>query len=276
MLTHKLGELAARVNVKHDWTDLVIDADIQEQIDTLLSFGRLSSLVLDEWGYGERLSYGRGLSALFSGPSGTGKTMVAGLIAQELGMDLYRVDLSRLVSKYIGETEERLATVFEEAKVARCALLFDEADSMFGKRTEVKSSNDRYANLEVNFLLQKLEEHEGMVLLTSNFPKSIDPAFMRRIRFRIHFPKPDADLREQLWRRMIPESAPQADDLRLGLLADEFELSGGEIRNAVLRAALYAASENRYLEPQDLQRSARAEYKQLGHLLRDDEDDGFF
>jgi len=272
VLTHRLGELAVRVRVLHRWEDVVMDAELQEQVDTLLHFGRLSSQVLDAWGYGERLSYGRGLSALFSGPSGTGKTMVAGLVADELGMDLYRIDLSRMVSKYIGETEERLNQAFEEARVAKCALLFDEADSLFGKRTEVKSSNDRYANLEVNYLLQKLEEHEGVVLLTTNFPNSIDSAFMRRIRFRIHFPKPDASLREQLWRRMIPEIAPQEADLRLGRLAAAFDLSGGEIRNAVLRAALYAAASGRPLAAEDLFRSARAEYRQLGHLLRDEDE----
>ena len=205
--------------------------------------------------------------ALFSGPSGTGKTMVAGLIARELGMDLYRIDLSRMVSKYIGETEKQLAMLFDEARASGCALLFDEADSLFGKRTEVSSSTDRYANLEVNFLLQQVEEHPGVVLLTSNFPQSIDEAFMRRLRFRIDFPRPEASERAAMWGRMIAKEAPQDADLKLQALADHYELSGGEIRNAVLRAALYAAGEDRRITAQDLERSARAEYRQLGRLV---------
>jgi len=269
MLNHRLGEMAARVKTLQSWDDLVVSDVVLEQIKSLLNFGKLSHKVLEEWGYGKKLSYGKGLSALFSGPSGTGKTMVAGLIAKDLGMDLYRVDLSKLVSKYIGETEQRLNVLFDEAATIGCALLFDEADSMFGKRTEVKSSTDRYANLEVNYLLQKLEEHEGMVLLTSNFPKSIDSAFMRRIRYRVHFPKPENSLRVELWRRMIPEEAPTEEDLFLKELGERYELSGGEIRNAVLRAALYAAADGRKLSADDLERSAQTEYRQLGHLIID-------
>ncbi|MDX9722143.1 MAG: ATP-binding protein [Myxococcota bacterium] len=267
LLGHRLGQVATRVESKHAWEDLIVPESVKEQIDELIAYGRLSRKVLDDWGFGKSLSYGKGLTALFSGASGTGKTMVAGLIARELGMDLYRVDLSRMVSKYIGETEKQLAMLFDEARASGCALLFDEADSLFGKRTEVQSSTDRYANLEVNFLLQQVEEHPGMVLLTSNFPKSIDEAFMRRLRFRIEFPRPEAPEREHMWQRMISTQAPQEDDLQLARLAEHFELSGGEIRNAVLRAALYAASEDRPLCPEDLERSARAEYRQLGRLV---------
>ncbi len=267
LLGHRLGEVAARVETRHRWEDLILSADVQEQIAELIAFGRLSKKVLEEWGFGARLSYGKGLTALFSGPSGTGKTMVAGLIARELGMDLYRIDLSRMVSKYIGETEKQLAMLFDEARASGCALLFDEADSLFGKRTEVSSSTDRYANLEVNFLLQQVEEHPGVVLLTSNFPQSIDEAFMRRLRFRIDFPRPEASERAAMWGRMIAKEAPQDADLKLQALADHYELSGGEIRNAVLRAALYAAGEDRRITAQDLERSARAEYRQLGRLV---------
>ena len=255
-----------RIESKASWNDLIMSEDLREQIDEVLGYGRLARKVLDEWGFGKKLSYGRGLTALFSGPSGTGKTMVAGLIARELKMDLYRIDLSRMVSKYIGETEKQLAMLFEEARASGAALLFDEADSLFGKRTEVSSSTDRYANLEVNFLLQQVEEHPGVVLLTSNFPKSIDEAFLRRLRFRVEFPRPETEERLQMWLRMLPADAPREDDLKLDELAETYELSGGEIRNAVLRAALYAASEGRSLSAADFERSARAEYRQLGRL----------
>ena len=265
-LGHRLGQVAVRIESKASWNDLIMSEDLREQIDEVLGYGRLARKVLDEWGFGKKLSYGRGLTALFSGPSGTGKTMVAGLIARELKMDLYRIDLSRMVSKYIGETEKQLAMLFEEARASGAALLFDEADSLFGKRTEVSSSTDRYANLEVNFLLQQVEEHPGVVLLTSNFPKSIDEAFLRRLRFRVEFPRPETEERLQMWLRMLPADAPREDDLKLDELAETYELSGGEIRNAVLRAALYAASEGRSLSAADFERSARAEYRQLGRL----------
>jgi ABC-type dipeptide/oligopeptide/nickel transport system ATPase subunit len=273
LLSHRLGELASRVDVQQSWDDLVLTDEAMRSVQELLAFGRLSKLVLNDWGYGARIAYGKGLTALFSGPSGTGKTLVAGLIAKALGKDLYRIDLSKLVSKYIGETEERLAVLFEEAKASDAALLFDEADSMFGKRTEVKSSTDRYANLEVNFLLQQLESHPGVVLLTSNFPKSIDEAFLRRLRFRVHFPTPGVEERERLWRNMIPKEAPQDVDLDLKRLSAAFELSGGEIRNAVMRAALRAAAQDRPLSAEDLRRAARAEYRQLGRLMASHNDD---
>ena len=268
LVSHRLGDLATRVQTRATWKDLVVPPETRKAIDELISFARLSSLVLEEQGYGKKLTYGRGLSALFSGSSGTGKTMVAGLIAAELGVELFAVDLSRLVSKYIGETEQRLAELFSEAWAARAALLFDEADALFGTRTEVRSSTDRYANLEVNYLLQKMEEHRGIVLLTSNFPRSIDQAFLRRLRFKIHFPAPDAAARKLLWQRMIPAEAPRRRDLRLGVIAEEFELAGGAIRNAVLRAAFQAAADGKPLSFEHLADAAEAEYQEMGRLVR--------
>jgi SpoVK/Ycf46/Vps4 family AAA+-type ATPase len=220
-----------------------------------------------EYGFGAKMGYGRALSAMFSGPSGTGKTMVAGLIARDLGVELYRVDLSRVVSKYIGETEERLGALFHEAGQVGAALLFDEGDALFGQRTEIKSSNDRYANLEVNYLLQRLEEFDGVVILTTNFATSIDEAFVRRIRFRVQFPFPTPKDRARLWDVMMPPELPVDDDgLDLDWMGESFELSGGHIRNAVLRAGLLAADADRPLTMRMLYEAAAAEYRELGKL----------
>ena len=264
---HALRQIATAVTVTATWDDVVLDEDTLDAIREIVLFGKHQRKVLDDWGYGRSMSYGRALTALFSGPSGTGKTLVAGLIAQELGCELYRADLSQLVSKYIGETEERLSHLFDEADATGAALFFDEADSLFGKRTEVKSSTDRYANLEVNYLLQRIEHFRGVVILASNFPKSIDDAFQRRIRFKVEFHRPDEEQRLALWRVMIPPDAPAEDNLELARLADRFELTGGEIRNAVVRAAMYAAEHDRPLSFQDLQRSVEQEYRNTGRLV---------
>jgi SpoVK/Ycf46/Vps4 family AAA+-type ATPase len=204
---------------------------------------------------------------MLSGPSGTGKTMVAGLIAQELGVELYRVDLSRVVSKYIGETEERLGSLFSEAAQVGAALLFDEADSLFGQRTEIKSSNDRYANLEVNYLLQRLEEFDGVVILTTNFAGSIDEAFLRRLRFRVQFPFPSPKERAKLWEVMLPGRLPIDDEgLDFDWMGSSFELTGGHIRNAMLRAGMIAADANKPLTMRMFYDAAATEYKELGKL----------
>jgi SpoVK/Ycf46/Vps4 family AAA+-type ATPase len=214
------------------------------------------------------LSYGRGLSCLFSGPPGTGKTMMAGLIAKSLGRQLWRVDVSRLVSKWIGETEKNLAKIFEEARRAQVVLLFDEADSLFAKRTQVKSSHDRNANMEVNFLLQKMENHDGVTILTTNMLNSIDEAFLRRIRFRVTFPVPDPALRALLWERMLPSRAPVCDDIQFEVLGTQFEMSGGHIRNAVLRGAFAAASSGTHIGHTHLFDAAVAEAREMGRLVR--------
>jgi len=207
------------------------------------------------------------MPVLFSGPPGTGKTMAAGLIAAELGLDLYQIDLSRIVSKYIGETEKQLAQVFDAAEAGHAILLFDEADSLFAKRTEVKSSNDRYANLEVNYLLQRMESFSGITILTTNFDASIDDAFRRRLAFRIAFPLPDVDERARLWERIIPEGVPLAYDVDFEALADRFEMSGGYIRNAALRAAYLAANDRTPITMRHLTHAASLEYAAMGKLI---------
>ena len=267
-LRHRLKDIADVVTTTLEWKDLVLRDDVSDRIFELLSVVKHQDLVMNDWGFGRRVDYGRALSALFSGPPGTGKTMIAGLIAKELGLELFRVDLSRVVSKWVGETEKNLALAFDEAKHAHAILLFDEADALFGKRTEVKSANDRYSNLETNYLLQRMESFEGIVLLTTNKEPQIDEAFRRRLRFHIDFPTPSDDERELLWRSMIPASAPIAGRIDFQSLAARYKMSGGYIKNAVMRAAYLAArSEERALSQAVLERAARLEWEEMGKLL---------
>jgi SpoVK/Ycf46/Vps4 family AAA+-type ATPase len=234
----------------------------------ILRHAKYRHKVFHDWGYDRKITSGKGLSVLFSGPPGTGKTMVAGVLANELGMDLYKVDLSQVVSKYIGETEKNLDKVFQAAAGNQFIILFDEADSLFSKRTEVKSSVDRYANLEVNYLLQKMEEYSGMCVLTTNFEKSIDDAFKRRIQFRLDFPFPEPEDREQLWLVHLPEEAPIEGELNVKWLAEHYELAGGNIKNAVLRAAFRAAESDRPINIEDLEYAAERESREIGKLVQ--------
>jgi SpoVK/Ycf46/Vps4 family AAA+-type ATPase len=267
-LRHRLKDIADVVTTTLEWKDLVLREDVADRIVELLSVVKHQDLVMNDWGFGRRVDYGRALSALFSGPPGTGKTMIAGLIAKELGLELFRVDLSRVVSKWVGETEKNLGLAFDEAKNAHAILLFDEADALFGKRTEVKSANDRYSNLETNYLLQRIESFEGIVLLTTNKEPQIDEAFRRRLRFHIDFPTPNDDERELLWRSMIPASAPIAGPIDFQSLAARYKMSGGYIKNAVVRAAyLAAASQEPALSQAVLERAARLEWEEMGKLL---------
>jgi SpoVK/Ycf46/Vps4 family AAA+-type ATPase len=264
----RLAGLAQRVNVRGTWETTILTEDTKRVLDEMVAFGRFAAYVLDEQGYGRTMGYGRALTALFSGPSGTGKTLCAGLAARDLGLELFRVDLASIVSKYIGETEERLSTLFDASRDAGIALLFDEADSLFAKRTDVSSSTDRYANLEVNYLLQRLEEHDGMVILTTNYPDAIDTAFMRRIRFKPDFPSPEVEEREKLWKVMIPDDAPREPDLKLRHLAEDYELTGGQIQNAIIRAAVWAAERKGRVSHELLDQAAEREYKDMGRIVR--------
>ena len=266
-MTTELRAYGSRVHTTATWDDLVLDPETLDAVRNLSRFAKVRDKLFTDWGFGRAMPNGRALSAMFSGPSGTGKTMVAGLIARDLGVELYRVDLSRVVSKYIGETEERLGALFSEAAQVGAALLFDEADSLFSQRTEVKSSNDRYANLEVNYLLQRLEEFDGVVILTTNFATSIDEAFVRRVRFRVPFPFPGREERARLWEVMLPPELPQDDEgIDFEWLGEGFELSGGHVRNAVLRGAMIAATAGRPLSMRMLYDAAAAEYRELGKL----------
>ena len=266
-IAHRLGDIADLVSTTLTWEDLVLRPDVDARLREIVGAFRHRDHVMQDWGFAQKLPYGRSLSAMFSGAPGTGKTMVATLIGKELGLEVFRVDLSKIVSKFIGETEKNLDRVFTEASRCRAMLLFDEADSLFAKRTEVKSSNDRYANLEVNFLLQRIETHDGVVILTTNAATSIDPAFLRRLRYRVEFPRPDASERALLWRSMIPKAAPIAGDVDFGLLGERFKMSGGNIKNSVVRAAYLAASSGlTALDHATLVTAARLEWSELGNL----------
>jgi hypothetical protein len=267
-LQHKLGTLADRITKTYDWPDLILPEDVIEVLKEMVTFAKFRQKVYDDWGFGTKHSYGRGLSALFSGPPGTGKTMVAGIMARELDMELFRIDLSRVVSKWIGETEKNLGKVFDEAALSHAIILFDEADSLFAKRTEVKSSVDRYANLEVNYLLQRMEAYEGVSILTTNYDENLDEAFKRRLNFRVEFPFPDIEAREKLWPIMLPKQVKPVGDIDWKHLAKRFELSGGNIRNAVLRAAFYAAQGSATSVDQEmLEKAATREADEMGKLV---------
>jgi SpoVK/Ycf46/Vps4 family AAA+-type ATPase len=239
-----------------------------DQARALVARVRHAHRVLEEWGFGGKLPRGIGVAALLSGPPGTGKTMLAGIIARELNLELYQVDLSKVVSKWVGETEKQLARIFEAADAGHALLLFDEADALFARRTEVKSAIDRYANLEVNYLLQRIESFGGMTILTTNLEASIDPALRRRLACHIAFWPPDVEERELLWRRMLTARAPtgEIDYVRL---AEKFaEMTGANIRNAVLGAAFLAAAEESPITQPLLERAARGEYSAMGRVLR--------
>ena len=262
----RLGQYAKRVSRLASWSNIVLPPDILDSLRELIARVHHGKTVFETWGMQRTMATSRGLTALFQGPPGTGKTLVAGLIARELGLDLYQVDLSKVMSKWIGETERNLSTIFDAAEDGQVVLLFDEADSLFAKRTEVRSSNDRYANLEVNYLLQRLDSFDGIAILTTNIGRSIDQAFKRRMSFRLSFPFPDEDTREQLWRAHLPPELPISGTLELDALARKYQLSGGYIRNACLRAAFLAAQDSTSLHQRHLERAVTLEFAELGML----------
>ena len=262
----RLSQFAHRVDKLATWSTIVLPPDILDSLRELVGRVRHRKTVFDTWGMGKTVATARGLTALFQGPPGTGKTLVAGVIARELGLELYQVDLSKVMSKWIGETERNLSQIFDAAEDGQVVLLFDEADSLFAKRTEVRSSNDRYANLEVNYLLQRLDSFEGIAVLTTNLGTSIDQAFKRRLSFRLSFPFPDEETREQLWRAHLPAELPIEGVLDLGCLARKYQLSGGYIRNACMRAAFLAAQGETALHQYHLERAVALEFAELGKL----------
>ncbi len=262
----RLGNVATHLTRLARWEQVALPDDVLDSIREFLSRVKHRRKVYEEWGYDARMLTSRGLTALFHGPPGTGKSMVAGLIARELALDLYRVDLAQITSKWIGETEKNLSEVFDAAEDGQCVILFDEADSLFAKRTEVKSSVDRYANLEVNYLLQRLDTFEGVAILTTNLEGSLDQAFKRRLSLRLAFPFPDEEMRVRLWLAHIPPEVPTAGDFDFEDLARRFPLSGGYIRNSALRAAFLAAQEGVSLSQQHMLRAIHLEYREMGKL----------
>jgi hypothetical protein len=264
----RLGSVATKVTRLASFENVILPDEVRDSLKELVGRVRHRRRVFETWGFEHTISTSRGITALFQGGPGTGKTLVAGAIARELELDLYRIDLSRVMSKWIGETEQNLAAVFDAAEDGQAVILFDEADSLFTKRTEVKSSVDKYANLEVNFLLQRLDSFDGIAILTTNFGTAIDAAFKRRLSFRITFPFPDESEREQLWRVHLPKDVPTAGKLDLMKIAGKYKLSGGYIRNAALRAAFLAAAENLPMSQRHLERAVELEFNDVGKIAQ--------
>jgi len=269
-LSHRLSAVAIPVHKGEGWDDLVLPRRTLDTLREIVQFFRYRFKILHEWGLGAKLLKTPGVPCLFAGPPGTGKTMAASIIAKELGREIFQIDLSRVVDKYIGETEKNLGRAFEEGARAQAVLLFDEADSLFAKRTDVKTSVDRYANLEVNYLLQRIESYEGIAILTTNFPGSIDEAFRRRLRFFVEFPFPEEAERLRLWQTLMPPEVPLASDLDLGEMARRYLLAGGNIRNVIIRAATLAAEANRPVDMALLVQAANTEYRAIGKLVREE------
>jgi SpoVK/Ycf46/Vps4 family AAA+-type ATPase len=261
-----LNRLARRVEPCVGYDDLVASTHVQRQLHGIAARARLRQRVLDEWNMAAASSRGRGVTALFAGDSGTGKTMSAEVVAGSLGLDLYVIDLSTVVDKYIGETEKNLDRIFDQAEQVNGVLLFDEADAIFGKRSEVKDARDRYANVEVAYLLQRMEQFEGIAILTTNLRSNIDDAFLRRLDVLIDFPMPDPAGRRQLWERQLRPELPVSDDIDVGFLSEAFELSGGNIRNIVLSSAFDAAEADERVAMVHLIRATAGEYRKLGRL----------
>jgi AAA+ superfamily predicted ATPase len=253
--------LAERVDARATWDDLVLPRAALTALRTIVAQVRQRSRVYREWGFADLCTRGLGISALFAGGSGTGKTLAAEVLSKELRLDLYRVDLAALVSKYVGDTEKNLARLFGAAEKSGAILLFDEADALFGKRSEVRDSHDRYANLEVSYLLQRMETYRGLAILTTNLKPAIDTAFQRRLRFIVQFPFPDAEARGAIWQRVFPRGTPRAA-LDLGKLS-RLSLSGGHIRNLALNAAFLAADEDADVGMRHLRAAAEAEFAKL-------------
>jgi hypothetical protein len=262
----RLGELATRIPPGFTWADLVVPDRQRELLGSISAYLRHRDRVLSEWGYEKTVARSQGLKVLFAGESGTGKTMSAQVLAAELGLELFRVDLATIVSKYIGETEKNLDRIFGAAEGSNAILFFDEADALFGKRSEISDSHDRYANIEVAYLLQKMEGYPGAVILATNYRRNIDEAFVRRLDFVIDYPFPEADDRERIWALVLPESAPLADDIDLRFLATNFKLSGGAIKNCSLAAAFQAADDGDVIEMRHLVRAVAQEYGKQGRL----------
>jgi SpoVK/Ycf46/Vps4 family AAA+-type ATPase len=261
-----LSRLAQKIEPVYTWKDIVLPPRAMQQLREVCISVKYRHVVHSEWGFDGKLSLGKGLNVLFSGPSGTGKTMAAQILAHELSLDLYKIDLPSVISKYIGETEQNLSRIFREAESSNAIIFFDEADAIFGKRSEVKDAHDRYANIEVAYLLQKMEEYEGIVILATNLSKNLDEAFARRMRHSVEFPFPDAAYREHIWRNIFPGKAPLASDVDLGFLSSQFELSGGNIRNVALAAAFLAAEAGGEICMEHLILSTSREMQKIGKL----------
>lgn len=262
----KLSEVTCKINPHYCWSDIVLPSEELQQLKEIFNHVKYRQKVFYEWGFESKLSSGKGLNILFCGPSGTGKTMAADIIAHELSLDLYKIDLSCVVSKYIGETEKNLASIFREAETSNAILFFDEADALFGKRSEVKDSHDRYANIEIGYLLQKMEEYKGVVILATNMRKNMDEAFVRRMHFTVEFPFPDENYRLRIWENIFPQETPLDKNIDFDFLKQNFKVTGGNIKNIALTAAFYAADNGQAVTMEHLVLAGKREFQKMGKL----------
>jgi SpoVK/Ycf46/Vps4 family AAA+-type ATPase len=262
----RLGTLARKLKLRHDWSDLVVPPNAQAQLRELCAQMKHRPKVFGAWGFGRAVGGREGICALFYGASGTGKTMAVEIIARELRLDAYKIDLSTVVSKYIGETEKNLNKIFKEAETSNAILFFDEADALFGKRSEVKDAHDRYANIEINFLLQRVEEFDGMVVLATNLRKNIDDAFFRRVSAAVEFPFPEEGERFLIWQRHFPADAPVDEDVDFDFLATRLNVAGGNIKNIAVNAAFMAAENSGRIHMRHVIRATRREYEKIGRM----------
>jgi hypothetical protein len=262
-----LAELAVQITPHYTWNDIVLPADQMAQLREIYDQARHRNLVYGSWGFGGKLAMGKGLNILFAGPPGTGKTMAADVVAHALGLSLYKIDLSMVVSKYIGETEKNLARIFAEAMTSNAILFFDEADALFGKRTQVRDAHDRYANVEISYLLQKMEEYDGVVVLATNLRGNMDEAFVRRLHAIVEFQLPGVADRRRIWEQIWPAAMPRDADLNLDFLARRIELAGGSIRNIALAGAFLAAADGGVVRMAHVLHATRREYQKMGKVL---------
>ncbi len=263
----RLSSLAQKIVPRYDWDDVILPDDQRQILREIIATVSERPRVLDEWGVGLKLASSRGITVLFAGPPGTGKTMAAEVIARSLGLDLFKIDLSSIVSKYIGETEKNLEKIFNEAASSNAILFFDEADALFGKRSEVRDSHDRYANIEISYLLQRMEAYDGVTILATNLRANLDEAFTRRLHFAVDFPFPEAPDRLRIWQTLFPTTVPRAENLDFNLLAKRFKLAGGNIRNVIVNAAYLAASNGGSVTMDHLFHGIRRELQKMGRLV---------
>lgn len=265
----RLDMLAQRIPPKAKWDDLILPEEELKLLHQIVGQVKHRSTVYQDWGYSDRTSRGLGMTVLFAGESGTGKTLSAEILANHLRLNLYRIDLSSVVSKYIGETEKNLRRLFDAAEDGGAILFFDEADALFGKRSQVKDSHDRYANIEVNYLLQRMESYRGLAILATNLKSGLDDAFTRRLRFAVTFPLPDKINRRWIWQQIFPDKAPTQANLNYRYLAEKFDLSGGSIYNIALNAAFMAAADESEITMRHVLDAVKAEHSKQDRLLNE-------
>jgi SpoVK/Ycf46/Vps4 family AAA+-type ATPase len=264
-----LNSQVRRLRPRFGWDDIVLPPERLAQLREICDAVKFLPVVYEQWGFERKVPFGPGLNILFAGPPGTGKTMAAEVIAMDLEMDLYSIDLSVIVSKYIGETEKNLAQAFTEASKTNAILFFDEADALFGRRSEVRDSHDRYANIEVGYLLHRMEDHDGITILATNLRRNMDEAFVRRMHYTVDFPLPGVAERREIWNRVWPDDAPRDPTVDFGVVAASVELPGGSIRNIALAAALRAAAGGGPVTLDHLAAAVRRELQKVGKIVKD-------